>query len=126
MVMFSVLGGIDMGVLVASSLAPLCVFFPPRGVTTCFLIVGLLLTFAALSYLLGTTLQMVCNDVSPPDYVMFREVTDKPSLWGGRTLVGAITASAIGFPINVSLASILRYNSEGKIRGNNLIHHFVL
>ena len=89
----------------------MCVFFSPRGVAMCFLIVGLLLTFSALFYLLGTALQMVCNDVSPPDYVMFHEVTDKPSLWGGRTLVGAVTASTIGLPINVSLASFLRYDS---------------
>ena len=93
----------------ASSLAPLCVFFSPRGVAVCFLIVGLLLTLTALFYLLGTALQMVCNDVSPPNYVVFREVTDKPSLWGGRTLVGAVTASTIGLPINISLTSFLRY-----------------
>ena len=130
MVMFSIFVGGGGGLIWESWLHPtLCVFFLPRGVTICFLIVGLLLTFAALSYLLGTALQMVCNDVSPPNYVMFREVTDKPSLWGGRTLVGAITASTIGFPINVSLVSVLRYNSEGKMHGNilhNLIHHFIL
>ena len=95
--------------MIGSSLAPLCVFFPPRGVAICFLIVGLLLTLTALSYLFGTALQMVCNDVSPPDYVMFREVTDKPSLWGGRTLVGAITESTTGLSINVTLAGFLRY-----------------
>ena len=75
----------------------------------CFLIVGLLLTFSALFYLLGTALQMVCNDVGPPDYVVFREVTDKPSLWGGSTLIGAVTTSTIGLPINISLTSFLRY-----------------
>ena len=88
--------------------SPLCVFFSPRGVAMCFLIVGLLLTLTTLFYLLGTTLQMVCNDVGPPDYVVFHEVTDKPSLWGGRTLVGAVTASTTGLPINVSLTGFLR------------------
>ena len=100
--------------MIGSALAPLCVFFPPRGVAICFLIVGLLLTLTALSYLLGTALQMVCNDVSPPDYVMFCEVTDKPSLWGGRTLVGAITESTTGLSINVTLAGFLRYDGEDK------------
>ena len=90
--------------------SPLCVFFSPRGVATCFLIVGLLLILTTLFYLLGTALQMVCNDVSPPNYVVFREVTDKPSLWGGRTLVGAVTASTTGLPINISLTGFLRYD----------------
>ena len=94
---------------ITSSLAPLCVFFSPRGAAICFLIVGLLLTLTALFYLLGTALQMVCNDVGPPDYVVFREVTDKPSLWGGSTLIGAVTTSTIGLPINISLTSFLRY-----------------
>ena len=88
----------------------------------CFLIVGLLLTLTALSYLLGTALQMICNDTSPPDYVVFREVTDEPSLWGGRTLVGAITESTTGLSINVSLAGFLRYDGEDKDSPLCLIH----
>ena len=76
---------------------------------TCFLTAGLLLILTTLFFLLGTSIQLVCNDASPSGYILFHEVTDNPSLWGGRTLVGAITAGTIGLPINVSVSSFLRY-----------------
>jgi len=78
------------------------------GVATCFLTAGLLLILTTLFFLLGTSIQLVCNDASPSGYILFHEVTDNPSLWGGRTLVGAITTGTIGLPINISISDFLR------------------
>ncbi len=58
-------------------------------------------------YLLSTTAQKICNDLEPPDYVLFVEVVDNPSLWDGYTLIGSI-AEELDVSLNLSLASFLK------------------
>lgn len=60
------------------------------------------------SYGLATGVQKVCNDLQPPDYLVFREVADNPSFWGGVTLVGVITRETVATTINLSIAQTLR------------------
>ena len=77
------------------------------AVTLCFLTSGVLLTLTSLTFLLGTTIQKICTDLEPPDYVMFREVLDNPSLWGGHTLIGSIAGES-DVSLNLSVSDFLK------------------
>ena len=69
----------------------------------------LLLIVTSASYGLATGVQKVCDDLRPPDYSLFHEVADNPSVWGGYTLVGVITRETVAKTVNLSITQTLRY-----------------
>lgn len=79
-----------------------------RGIVVVFISTSLLLVVASASYGLATGVQKVCNDLQPPDYSLFREVADDPSMWGGYTLVGVVTRETVGRTVNLSISHLLR------------------
>lgn len=85
-----------------------CVFLFCRGIVVVFISTSLLLVVASASYGLATGVQKVCNDLQPPDYTLFREVADNPSVWGGYTLVGVITRETVSRTVNLSISHLLR------------------
>lgn len=60
------------------------------------------------SYGLATGMQKLCDELEPPDYSIFSEVTDDPLVWGGVTLAGAVTRETFGTTLNISIAQTLR------------------
>lgn len=72
-----------------------------------FVTAGFFLAMTTLIYFLSTTAQKICDDLEPPGYIIFVEVADNPSLWGGYTLVGSI-ADDMDVSLNLSLASFLK------------------
>ncbi len=86
-----------------------------RGVAICFVVCGLLLILTSLTFLLSTTGQKLCNDISPPEYTALERIADDPQVWGGYTLVGFFLQSTSLGPglgnisANVSVSEILKY-----------------
>ncbi len=78
-----------------------------RAVALCFVTAGFFVAMTSLMYFLSTTTQKICNDLEPPGYIVFVEVADNPSLWGGSTLVGSI-AEDLDLSLNLSLADFLK------------------
>lgn len=77
---------------------------------------------ASISYGLATGIQKLCDELQPPDYYVFSEVADDPLVWGGVTLVGAITREISGTAINISIAQTLRYTCNCAIF-DTLVNH---
>ncbi|XP_064383670.1 prominin-1-like isoform X2 [Halichondria panicea] len=84
------------------------------GVAICFVVCGLLLILTSLTFLLSTTGQKLCNDISPPEYTALERIADDPQVWGGYTLVGFFLQSTSLGPglgnisANVSVSEILK------------------
>lgn len=72
-----------------------------------FALCGVLLVFSVIFYFISTILQKVCNDLAPPDYVLFSSVIDNKTLWDGSTLIGRILRGQLGSSVDLSLTHIL-------------------
>ena len=80
----------------------------PSGIGVTFGLCGLLLSCYIFIFLTATLLQKVCDDIAPPEYVVFANVLDNPSLWGGRSFVSAFVDSQFGSDVNLTVTNILR------------------
>ena len=82
--------------------------FVCSGTALSFLFGGLLLVLASFMYFASTGMQKICNDLAPPEYVIFERVFDDRQVWNGRTLVGSFLYNQLGIDSNVSVTTFLR------------------
>lgn len=69
---------------------------------------GVFLISASIFFLLSSNFQQVCQDLSPPSYILFTKTVDNFSLWGNRSLLGYFAETEFNISGAIRIAHMLR------------------